>query len=72
MIIDNIRSCSVISSGETVMLPVLGMRGGFSLDLDHEDNSLLLVGWSRTEGEEEVRHAISNTGHVTKLSHQAV
>ena len=54
------------------MLPVLGMRGGYSLDLDHEDNSLLLVGWSRTEGEEEVRHAISNTGHVTKLSQQAV
>ena len=49
------------------MFPVLGMRGGYSLDLDHEDNSLVLVGWSRTEGEEEVRHAISNMGHVTQL-----
>lgn len=54
------------------MFPVLGMRGGYSLDLDHEDNSVVVVGWSRAEGEEEVRHAISNTGHVTKLSQNAV
>ena len=54
------------------MLPVLGMRGGYSLDLDHEDNSLLVVGWSRAEGEEEVRHTISSSGHVTKLSQEAV
>ena len=32
------------------MYPVLGMRGGYSLDLDHDDNTLLLVGWGRGEG----------------------
>ena len=50
------------------MYPGLGMRGGYSLDLDHDDNTLLLVGWSRGEGGEEVRHNISSTGHVTRLT----
>ena len=54
------------------MFPVLGMRGGYSLDLDHEENSVLVVGWSRAEGEEEARHAVSSSGQVTKLSHHAV
>ena len=54
-------------SGESLLYPVYGMRGGFSLDLDHEvcreirrghmtgldfqDNSVTVVGWSRGEGE---------------------
>ena len=50
------------------MYPVLGMRGGYSLDLDHDDNTVLLVGWSRAEGEQEVRHTISSTGQVTDLT----
>ena len=54
------------------MYPVLGMRGGYSLDLDHDDNSVLVVGWSRAEGEEEVRHTISHTGHVTKLTNNVL
>ena len=55
-------------SGESLMYPVLGMRGGYSLDLDHDDNTVLLVGWSRAEGEQEVRHTISSTGQVTDLT----
>ena len=54
------------------MFPILGMRGGYSLDLDHEDNSVLMVGWSRAEGEEEIRHTISHTGEVTRLESDAV
>ena len=35
--------------GESLMFPVLGMRGGFSLDLDleEEQTKLYLVSWSR-------------------------
>ena len=52
------------------MYPVLGMRGGFSLDLDHEENSVMMVGWSRKEGKGggEVRHNIDSQGVVTDIS----
>ena len=56
----------LIFIGESILYPVYGMRGGFCLDLDHEDNSLTMVGWSRSEGEGggEVRHIIDSDGHV--------
>ena len=56
--------------GESLLYPVYGMRGGFSLDLDHEDNSVTVVGWSRGEGEHggEVRHCIDREGGVKAIT----
>lgn len=61
--------------GESLMVPVLGMRGGFSLDLDLEDEDgsgevakLYMVSWSRAEDSEEVRHVIDSTGKARDIS----
>ena len=50
-------------AGESVLYPVLGMRGGYSLDLDYEENQLYLVSWSRVDGQEE-RHTITCRGEL--------
>ena len=44
------------------------MRGGFSIDLDHEENSVMMVGWSRREGEQEIRHNIDSHGAITDIT----
>ena len=46
---EHIRARSMFSSGESLLYPVYGMRGGFSLDLDHEVGWMMaqvtLLGW---------------------------
>lgn len=54
--------------GESMMYPVLGMRGGYSLDLDVEDNKLYIVGWTRADGGEEIRHVINSKGEAKDIS----
>jgi len=54
--------------GESMMYPVLGMRGGYSLDLDVEENKLYIVGWTRADGGEEIRHVINSKGEAKDIS----
>ena len=51
-----------------MMYPVLGMRGGYSLDLDVEENKLYIVGWTRADGGEEIRHFINSKGEAKDIS----
>ena len=46
---EHIRARSMFALGESLLYPVYGMRGGFSLDLDHEVGWMMaqvtLLGW---------------------------